>query len=154
MSERERPSQHGAILGQALALLEQAGRKDAPFELPDMCLTCAFRPDTMTNQMASTGLVALNCVLGVDTDRFACHHGLKDGEPTKLCVGYIAARLAPFTLTREILFELGKRLDEQEGPDEVRAAFDAWVSEIDPDRKMNDYQLARAHASARARTSP
>jgi len=35
---------------------------------------------------------------------------------------------------------------EGAGPDEVRAAFDRWLDEIDPKRKMNDYQLARAYS--------
>lgn len=147
MTERERPSKHGKILGQALALIAMAGRKDSPAPLPEMCLTCAFREGCMTNQMTATGIVALNCVLGIDKDRFACHHGMKEGQPSKLCVGYMAARLAPHSFTKEVLVELGKDLDALAGPDEVRAAFDAWLAEIDPHGKLDDYQLARAHAA-------
>lgn len=151
--ERERPSKHGAILGQALALIAMAGRRDVPFELPEMCATCAFRDGCMTNQMAATGKVALDCVLGIDKDRFACHHGMKDGEPSKLCVGYVTARLAPWSITKEILVELQKDLDGIEGADEVRAAFDVWLDEIDPDRKKNDYELARAFERSGLRQS-
>lgn len=144
--ERDRPSRHGALLGEALALLAERGRLEAPPELPEPCLTCAFRQGCMTNQMASTGLVALNCTLGIDPDNFACHHGLKDGEPTRLCAGFIAAKLAPFSFAQDVLVDLNRRLNAQEGPDQVRAAFDAWLAEVDPERKMNDYQLARVHA--------
>jgi hypothetical protein len=147
MTERERPSKHGAILGEALSLLERAGREQSAEQLPEMCLTCAFKPGCMTNQMASTGLVALKCVLNLDADNFACHHGMKAGQPTRLCVGYFAAKLAPLSVSREVLLQLGRRLDTMEGPDAIRAAFDLWIDEIDPDRKMDDYQLARAHAS-------
>jgi hypothetical protein len=146
--KREKPSRHGAILGDTLSLIEMAGRKDALMELPPMCATCAFRRDCMTNQMAATGIVALNCVLGIDKDRFACHHGMKDGQPSKLCVGYVAARLAPFSFTKEVLVTMYKQLGEQpESPDKVRAAFDAWLAEIDPEGKLNDYELARAYAA-------
>ncbi len=144
-SQRERPSNHGKILGHALALIAMAGRRDAPFELPDMCATCAFREGCMTNQMAATGKVALDCVLGIDKDLFACHHGMKDGSPSKICVGYVAARLAPWSIMVEILNTLKADLDERPDTDEVRAAFDAWLDEVDPQRKMNDYELARAY---------
>lgn len=146
MTDRERPSKHGAILGDALALLAVAGRKDAPMELPECCLTCAFRPGAMPNEMAATGKIALDCVLGIDTDRFACHHGMKDGEPKKLCVGYIAAVLAPWSFTTKVLAAVKEALDKMQGPDEVRATFDAWHDAVDPERKMDDYQLARAYA--------
>lgn len=148
MSDRERPSKHGKILGDALALLAIAGRKDAP-ELPECCLTCAFRQGCMTNQMAATGKTALDCVLGIDPDRFACHHGMKEGQPSKLCVGYIAAILAPWAFTKEVLAAVKRDLDAMDGPDEVRAAFDAWHDEANPERKMDDYQLARAYAARR-----
>jgi hypothetical protein len=74
-TERDRPSRHGAIMGQALALIEMAGRRDAPFEMPDTCSTCAFREGSYTNQCGGTGVVALKIVAGLDPDRFACHHG-------------------------------------------------------------------------------
>lgn len=153
-SERERPSAHGKILGQALAMIAAIGRRDAPFEIPDCCLTCAFREGCMTNQMAATGKAALDCVLGIDKDRFSCHHGMKDGEPTKLCVGYIAARMAPWSQIVMILETLKKEMDSLAGagPDDVRAAFDAWVAELDPQHKMNDYELARAFANRGTRS--
>lgn len=152
MIDRERPSQHGKILGQALALIASIGRRDTPFELPECCLTCAFREGCMTNLMAATGKVALDCVLGLDKDRFSCHHGMKDGEPTKLCVGYIAARNAPWSQVVLILETLKKDLDGMEGagPDAVRAAFDAWVASLDPASWKDDYELARLFAKRAA----
>lgn len=99
----DRPTKYGAMLGEVLALMAELGRRDAPMEIPDTCLTCAFRRGTMPNQSAGTGKVALDCVLGIDRDRFACHHGMKDGEPQKICVGYVAAMLAPFSQVKELL---------------------------------------------------
>jgi hypothetical protein len=144
-----RPSKHGAILGDALALLASAGRKDAPMEIPECCLTCAFRPGTLPNATAETGKMALDCVLGIDKDRFACHHGMKEGEPQRLCAGYVAAVLAPWSFTKEVISavhaDLGKIKDGD--ADEVRADFDAWLADTDPKGEMDVYQLARAYAS-------
>lgn len=148
---RERPSRHGAMLGDVLAGLAEAGRKHAP-PLPDMCATCAFRPGCMTNQMAGTGIIALNCVLGIDTDRFACHHGMKDGEATTLCAGYIAALLAPWELTTAAVQLLANHLSGLDGPDEIRAEFDAWIAQADPLNRLNDYQRGRAFLRAKAQT--
>lgn len=152
MKDRERPSQHGAALGKALALIERAGRQDAP-ELPEMCSTCAFREGCMTNQMAATGTVALNCVLGIDKDRFACHHGMKDGQPKKLCAGYIAASLAPYSFTQKVVEALAKDLGTLPAHDEVREAFDAWIAEVDPGDQMDDYARAREYEKRRLKQS-
>ena len=156
IENRERPSQHGAILGEALAMIAAFGRKDLHFPLPEMCLTCAFREGCMTNQMAGTGKVALDCVLGLDPDRFACHHAMKEGEPSKLCVGYVAASLAPPSIVREVVLECNRRLNEMKNgdTDEIREAFDRWRGEVDPDAKMNDYELARAYEKSPLRRTP
>jgi hypothetical protein len=146
-AERARPSRHGAFLGEALSLIEMAGRKDFPGELAPLCATCAFRPGSLPNQTAETGVIALNTVLGIDKDRFACHHGMKDGQPSKLCAGYIAARLAPFSFTKEVLAAMLTQLDRLEGPDEVREAFDAWFAQVDSTGKTDEYKLARIYAS-------
>lgn len=146
--EQDRPSKHGQILGSALALIARAGRRDFPGDLPDACLTCAFREGSQPNQSGGTGLLALNCMLGIDKDRFACHHGMKNGEPSKICVGYIAARCAPWSFTKEVLIAMQAELDKIDGsPDEVRAAFDAWWGEADPQKELDVYQQARAFAS-------
>lgn len=150
----DRPSKHGKILGEALALLAMAGRKDCPAELPPMCVTCAFREGTMPNMCAGTGLLAFNCALGIDKDRFACHHGMKDGQPAKLCVGYVAARLAPWSFTKEVITELGKTLDAIDGEgDDVRTAFDAWLSSCNPETNGDIYQIARKFNKATKDTS-
>jgi hypothetical protein len=141
----DRPSRHGKILGEILSRLAAVGREAEP-DLPDSCLTCAFRAGCMPNQMAGTGVVALNCVLGIDKAAFACHHGMRDGEPTKLCVGYLAARLAPIELARAEMVKLHERLAGMSGPDEARADFDAWLTEIDPEGRMDVYDLGRAFA--------
>jgi len=144
-TDRERPSRHGQALGDALWLLMEAGKKDFPGTPPECCATCAFRRGCMTNQMAATGIVALNCVLGVDRDRFACHHNLKPGgEPAKLCSGYIMATLAPWSFTKEVLEALNAELGKRDGePDPVRAAFDAWVEANEPMKTADDYDRAR-----------
>jgi hypothetical protein len=144
----DRPSRHGAILGDALALIAAAGRKDSPVDLPEPCLTCAFRAGSLPNQTGATVKMALDCVLGVDPDRFACHHGMKNGEPSKTCVGYVAARIAPWSFVKEVLASAQAELAEVggEGQDEVRAAFDRWIAKIDPQGKMGCYDQARAYA--------
>lgn len=147
-----RPSKHGAILGDALALLAMAGRKDAPMEIPECCLTCAFRPGTLPNATAETGKMALDCVLGIDKDRFACHHGMKEGAPRKLCAGYVAAVLAPWSFTKEVIAAVHADMGKIAEPDEVRAAFDVWLAETDPQGAMDVYQLARAYANRKAST--
>ena len=105
----------------------------------------------MPNQMAATAKTAMDCVLGIDRDRFACHHGMKDGQPKKICVGYVAARLAPFSFVKEVIATVHAELAEIEddATDAVRVAFYAWVKEVDPDRRLNDYQLARLFEKVR-----
>lgn len=147
MTERDRPSAHGVLMGHALAQLAEAGRRSTATELPDPCLTCAFRPGCMTNQMASAGLVAFNCTLGIDPADFMCHHGMKSGQPTKLCVGWLAAKLAPFSFKKEVVAALHARMADLPDVDSIRAEFDSWVAEVDPERKMDDYRLARAYAT-------
>lgn len=143
--EGDRPSKHGAILGEALALIADLGERDSPVPLGERCATCAFRKGSVPNQTAGTGTVALNCVLGVDKDRFACHHGMADGQPKRICVGYMAARLAPFSSVKEAMAVLMDEINQMgDGADTIREAFDAWLQEIDPEGKMDVYQVARA----------
>lgn len=147
MSEtnRDRPSQHGAILGEALTEIMEAGRAVDP-SIPDCCLTCAFKPGTMTNQMATTGIEAFKCAVGVDDSPFGCHHGLNDGMPTKLCAGFVAARLAPFGDVQRISEGLAAKIADIPEHDQIRAEYDAWWKSVDPDRAMDNYQLARLYA--------
>lgn len=143
--ERDRPSNHGAILGEAISAIMDEGRKVDP-TIPDCCLTCAFKPGVMTNQMATTGLEAYKCAIGVDDAPFGCHHGLSEGMPTRLCAGYAAARLAPFDAVKRISAEMAERIKDLPEHDHIRADFDAWWQAVDPDRKMDNYQLARAYS--------
>lgn len=145
-----RPSRHGMLLGMTLAKLAEAGRRGFPGKLDDCCLTCAFRPGTLPNQSAGTGKAAFDCVIGLDKDRFACHHGMKDGEPSKICAGYVAARLAPWSLTKEIVTALHAALEEiDDTPDNIRAEFDAWLERSGSD-PSDIYALARAYAKDHA----
>lgn len=147
LTKGDRPTLHGKMMGKALALMADLGRRDAPMPIPEQCLTCAFREGTAPNMSAGTGIMALNCVLRIDPDRFACHHGMKDGEPSKLCSGYIAAMLAPFSEVKEILTAFHEELAGIENePDNVREAFDAWLNRADPERRMDVYQAAREYA--------
>lgn len=144
--ERERPSRHGAELGKVLAQVAKEGFEANP-ELPPMCATCAFRPGSMTNQMAATLLQAFMIVMGADKDRFACHHGLNtDGQPTKLCAGYLATKHVPFARLKEIVLPFEDQMAAWGGEDPIRAKFDAWIAETDPAGEMDDYARARAYA--------
>lgn len=148
-ADGDRPSIHGKMMGKALALMADLGRRDAPMPIPDMCLTCAFRDGSMPNMTAGTGIMALNCVLRIDPDRFACHHGMKEGEPQRLCSGYIAAMLAPFSEIKEILTAFYEELAAiEERHDEVRTAFDKWLNHVDPERRLDVYQAAREYAKS------
>lgn len=136
------------MLGHALAIIASIGRRDAPMPIPDCCLTCAFREGSMPNQSAATGKLALDCLLGIDQDRFACHQGMKDGEPQKICVGYVAALLAPYPEVKAILSAFRDELDQVNdgAPDDIRAAFDTWLAVADPEQRMDVYDAARAYA--------
>jgi hypothetical protein len=142
---RERPSAHGAILGEALSDLAKAGAVGTDL-LSVMCSTCAFREGCMSNQMAATGVEALNIVLGIDDADFGCHHGMKDGFPTRFCAGAAAAKRAPFSVLQSALRTLNSRLELLPESDAVRADFDAWVARHDPGCQLDDYQRARLFA--------
>jgi hypothetical protein len=146
--EYDRPTRHGKILGNFLRLMAETGRTlPGGNEIPESCLTCAFSPGTMPNISAGTGMVAFNCVVGINEDDFACHHGMKEGEPTKLCAGYLAALLVPFDLMKQAMFNLNEELNAMDtSPDELRIAFDAWRATIDPEMKLDVYQLGREYA--------
>ncbi len=146
----DKPTGYGAILGDALALIAAAGRKDLPdgTVIPDACLTCAFREGTLPNRMGGTAKQAIDCVLGIDRDRFACHHGMKNGEPKRLCSGYLAAMIAPFSFVKEVLNAANNDLAafDDAAPDPVRDDYVLWLSKLDPKSKMDVYQIARAYA--------
>lgn len=146
----DKPTAYGAILGDALALIAAAGRKDLPagMTIPETCLTCAFREGALPNRMGGTAKQALDCVLGIDRDRFACHHGMKDGEPRRLCSGYLAAMIAPFSFVKEVVSSAGEDMNsfDDTAPDLVRDDYVRWLSKIDPEGRLDVYQIARAYA--------
>lgn len=140
----DRPSRHGALMGELLAKLAEAGATgDLSSALDFMCATCAFRRGTYPNTTASTGLMAFNCTIGADPDQFVCHHGMKDGHPQRLCAGYLAAKNAPFDVLKAETIKLHGALADIGDGDDVRAAFDAWANEIDPDYKLDVYEITR-----------
>lgn len=153
MSDRERPSAHGAIVGETMAQIAQEGRErltEQGVDVPDLCMTCAFREGCMTNMMAGTLVHAMKIVAGTDDSPFGCHHGLDDnGMPTKYCVGYITAKAASRDVVEEAYRRMGARLDDRmktDAPDLVREAFDLWVKNVDPNDELDDYQRARLYA--------
>lgn len=141
----DRPSRHGELLGEVLAALAEAGR-DNIIGAHDLCATCAFRAGSVPNMCASTGKIALDIAVGLDSDDFACHHGMKEGRPTKGCVGAELAKAAPRPLLAKLMEDLAAALDGMSGDDEVRAEFDRWWSGIDSEHKLNVYELASAYA--------
>lgn len=151
MTERDRPSEHGAILGQTMAKIAEDGRQrliEQGMDVPPLCGTCAFREGCMTNMMAGTLVHAMRIVAGVDDSPFGCHHGMDDGKPTQLCVGYITAKAAAFDFVKKAYEEMGEKIEarcKSDEPDLVRDAFDLWISRVDPDDLLDDYQRSRLY---------
>lgn len=136
----DRPSSHGAALGRFLTRMMEAGGG------AETCATCAFREGSLANQSAGTGLIAMHCAIGIDPAAFACHHGMKDGEPTMLCAGAIAAKAAPFEAWKAGISEMAHALPTDDQNDPIRIAFDQWREQVDPETRMDVYQLGRAYA--------
>ena len=143
-----KPSKHGRILGEMLAAWVEAGRRATEELLPDICATCAFRAGSLPNQAAGTVLLAMNTVLDIDPDGFGCHHGMKDCRPTKLCTGYLIAKLAPFSEVKEEMVRMKEKLDAlgDADADAAEHSFDQWLLAVDPDGLMDVYELASAFA--------
>lgn len=139
----DRPSVHGKILGDTLSMLEAAGRA-IDQTIPASCATCAFRHGSDPNLSAGTGLIAFKCAVGVDKGAFCCHHGLKEGQPTMVCAGWLAAQKAPFDTMKALTFQMNERLAAMDGTDPIREAYDAWLETIDPAVAQDTYARARA----------
>lgn len=80
------PTPEGAELGRHLARFadqEEAAHPDAP----KRCGDCAFRAGTLPNQCPQTLMDAVKCTM--EGEPFHCHLGMRDGEPTRLCAGYL-----------------------------------------------------------------
>lgn len=85
------PCPEGIELGSHLArFCDQAeAKKTKEFgELPPRCVDCAYRAGTIPNGCLSTVADAMKCWL--EREPFFCHHGVVDGEPTRLCRGWVA----------------------------------------------------------------
>jgi hypothetical protein len=142
-SDGDRPSQHGARLGKALSAVAELGRKSLP-DLPECCLTCAFREGTVPNMTAGTLVLAMRCSVGTDPAPFGCHQGMRDDQPTQLCAGYVAAKHA-FETDSATARDLLAASDLGGDDDLVGAQFDAWRATTDP--ALDVYQVARAWAA-------
>lgn len=150
----DRPSRHGELMGNLLARLAEAGNTgELEGILSFMCATCAFRRGSLPNTSAGTGMIVFNCAVGIDSDRFACHHGMKDGHPQKLCAGYLAAKNAPFEVMKAETAQLYDALSRLGDDDATRNAFDAWAEREDPNRMLDVYELARQWARHVAATA-
>lgn len=89
------PSPEGEMLGKEVARMTAAPlamfRETFPDE-PGPCSECAFVAGTVPNRCLATVANALKCA--VEREPFYCHKGLADdGEPLRLCAGYVAANL-------------------------------------------------------------
>lgn len=87
---RNLPTAEGYFLGDCLAALydehEPEVRASIP-NIPDRCATCAFRAGTLPNGCPSTVMDALKCI--IEGHPFLCHTGMRDGEATAVCAGYL-----------------------------------------------------------------
>lgn len=129
--ETDRPSYNGALVGEVLTMLYDAGianMKNGP--IGKRCSTCAFKAGTMANQSERITLEALDCTIGLYDAAFGCHSGIKEGEiPKTICQGYIVAKLAPFKVTKEAISTLVKKLKNVVDKDTIKDAFDSWFIE-------------------------
>lgn len=90
MPSRNQPTPEGRILGEQLSKLyderEPEVRASIP-DIPDRCATCAFRGETIPNGCLPTVMDALKCI--IEGHPFMCHAGMRDGEPTAVCAGWV-----------------------------------------------------------------
>lgn len=91
-----------------------------------------------------TMIDAMNVLAGVDGDAFGCHHGMTEGQPVKACINWqIAAERA----SRDELFAAIKSViippDDEPENDPVGQYVAKWAAEVDPEQKLDSYQLAR-----------
>lgn len=143
MTDRARPSTHGAILGRVLSNWAEQG---AIADEPPPCSGCAFRSGAIANRLAPTVREAMDCTIGVDPAGFGCHKGMKDGTPTRACLGWLAARRYVAENFERATKDLGRAAADvalcNGKPNEVRADFEIFLDLVDPDRALDDYALA------------
>lgn len=90
-----------------------------------------------------TMIDAMNVLAGIDGDAFGCHHGMKEGQPIKACAQWhIAQRASRNELGDAIKAVIIPPNDEPEN-DPVGQYVAKWAAEVDPEMKMDGYQLAR-----------
>jgi hypothetical protein len=126
-----------AKLGGAMADLAERHVQDGD---PDPCLTCGLKRGTLANMNNGTMMDAMNVLLGLDGDAFGCHHGLVDGEPSKPCARWLAAKRATFDELKAALVGL---LDDRAKVDHVAEYVAAWLDRHDPGRSLDNYKLGR-----------
>jgi hypothetical protein len=91
-----------------------------------------------------TMIDAMNVLAGVDGDAFGCHHGMEDGQPRKACINWqIAAERASRDELLAAIQTVAMPMDDAPENDPVGQYVAKWAAEVDPERKMDAYQLAR-----------
>lgn len=129
-----------ARLGAALA--DVATRHRRPGD-PDPCGTCGLKKGTLPNMAGRTMIDAMHVLAGIDGDAFGCHHGMKEGEPTRPCAMWLAARRASRDELQAALGSVLIPLDDLPENDPVGVYVTTWADQHDPERKLDTYQLAR-----------
>ena len=85
------PCETGRELGRNLArfadVAEQEWRDSGISFVPQRCHSCAFKAGTYPNGCISTVADAMKCMM--EREPFYCHHGIKDGEPSAVCGGWL-----------------------------------------------------------------
>lgn len=89
------PCEVGEAVGEIIARLadeSEARMRAHDMSPPPRCGDCAFRRGSLPNRCLPTVANALKSV--IEGEPFFCHHGLDaNGEATRVCAGWIAARL-------------------------------------------------------------
>lgn len=85
MAKPNVPCEEGRALGRELARLAAPAIERAA-AIP--CASCAFKEGTVPNGCLETVNGAMECAMGGKI--FWCHHGMKDGSPTRVCRGWRA----------------------------------------------------------------
>lgn len=138
---RRGTSTGAARLGAALADLAEKHRQPGD---PSPCATCGLKKGTLPNMAGQTMIDAMHVLVG-NHDAFCCHRGLTNDadEPTHICVNYlIATRASRDELLAAIKSVVIPPNDDPEN-DPVGQYVMKWAAEVDPDGKMDAYQLAR-----------
>lgn len=138
---RRGTSTGAARLGAAMARL--AAKHVQPGD-PDPCATCGLKEGTLPNMAGQTMIDAMRVLARIEGDSFGCHHGLNNGEPTRICARYLAAARGPRSELLEAIASVAVPPDDRPANDPVGVYVTAWAERIDPDRELNAYQLARA----------